>query len=100
MKKLIATGAVAALLLATASPAFAQDAIAVDDGVASGGDVHFFDASQSQTLSVTQQNTGDAIAAADDDSVAVAWIDQSLMVDQTQVNGGFHHHFGGFFFVN
>ena len=97
MKKLIATGAVTALMRATASPAFAQDADVGDDGVAVGGDVEFVDASQFQAAFALQANAGDASAVADDDSTAEASIDQSLTIDQSQSNGGFDD---GFFFVD
>ena len=55
-------------------------------------DVEVLDASQFQFAA--QVNTGDANAAADDESDASASIDQSL--DQSQVNGGFGD---GFFVV-
>jgi hypothetical protein len=82
MKKLVATGTVAALLLMGASPAFAQDALAVDDSVAQGGDVLFLDASQFQFAA--QGQFGDAVA--DDDGVARVHSDQSIV--QNQINAG------------
>lgn len=82
MKKLIATGAAAALLLMTASPALAQDALAVDDSVAQGGDVLFLDASQFQFAAQIQ--AGDAVA--DDEGVAIVASDQSIV--QNQANAG------------
>ena len=83
MKKMVAVGATAALLLMGASPAFAQDAIAVDDSVARGGDVLFGDASQFQFAA--QGQFGDAVA--DDEGVARVSSDQ--MITQNQVNAGF-----------
>lgn len=77
MKKLIAVGATAALLLGSTSPAFAQTVI--------GDDSLFVDASQVQLALAVQ--TGDANAAADDDSSAYAY--NGLYVDQYQFNGGF-----------
>ena len=83
MKKLVATGAVAVLLLAGgATPALAQDAVAVDDSVAQGGDVLFLDASQFQFAA--QGQFGDAVA--DDDAVATVSSDQSIT--QNQANAG------------
>ena len=82
MKKLVATGTVAALLLAFGSPALAQDAVAVDDSVAQGGDVLFLDASQFQFAA--QGQFGDAVA--DDDGVAIVASDQSIT--QNQANAG------------
>jgi hypothetical protein len=83
MKKMFAVGATAALMLAASSPAFAQDAVAVDDGVAQGGDVLFGDASQFQFAA--QGQFGDAVA--DDGGVAVVASDQGIT--QNQLNGGF-----------
>lgn len=82
MKKLVATGAVAALLLMGASPAIAQDAVAVDDSVAQGGDVLFLDASQFQFAAQVQ--AGDAVA--DDEGVAIVASHQSIV--QNQINAG------------
>ena len=82
MKKLVATGTVAALLLMGATPALAQDAVAVDDSVAQGGDVTFLDASQFQFAA--QGQFGDAVA--DDDGVAIVASDQSIV--QNQINAG------------
>jgi Zn finger protein HypA/HybF involved in hydrogenase expression len=83
MKKLIATGTVAAaLLFAVSSPALAQDAVAVDDSVATGGDVQFVDASQFQFA--LQAQFGDAVA--DDESIALVTSDQSIT--QSQANAG------------
>jgi len=83
MKKMVATGAVAALLvMGAATPALAQDAVAVDDSVALGGDVTFLDASQLQFAA--QGQFGDAVA--DDDAVATVSSDQSIT--QNQANAG------------
>ena len=77
MKKLVATGAVLAMIFASSSPAFAQTVI--------GDESLFVDASQVQLgLAV---NTGDANAAADDGSAAFA--SSSAFVFQGQFNGGF-----------
>ena len=82
MKKMVAVGATAALLLMGASPAFAQDAIAVDDSVARGGDVTFLFAPQLQFAA--QGQFGDAVA--DDDAVARVTSDQAIT--QNQANAG------------
>src|SRR3712207_3780834 len=83
MKKIIATGAAAALLaMGAASPALAQDAVAVDDSVAQGGDVTFLFAPQLQFAA--QGQFGDAVA--DDDAVATVSSDQSIT--QNQINAG------------
>jgi hypothetical protein len=98
MKKMFAVGAAAALMLAASSPAFAQDAVANDDSIATGGDVQFVDASQFQFA--LQAQFGDATAV--DDSVAVVASDQGIT--QNQFNGGFDDDFDGFddgfFFVD
>ncbi len=85
MKKLVATGAMLAMMLATTAPALAQDATVGDDGVATGGDVSYYDASQLQLALAIQE--GDATAEADDHSTAYAYND--LYIDQYQANGGF-----------
>lgn len=97
MKKMFAVGATAALMLAASSPAFAQDATAVDDSVATGGDVQFVDASQFQFA--LQAQFGDANAIGDE-NVAVVVSDQGIT--QNQFNGGFDDDFDddGFFFVD
>jgi hypothetical protein len=82
MKKLVAVGATAALMFMAASPAMAQDAVAVDDSVAQGGDVTFLFAPQVQFAA--QGQFGDAVA--DDDGVAIVASDQSIV--QNQVNAG------------
>ncbi len=82
MKKLVATGTVTVLMLAMASPAFAQ---------AVGGDVTrpFVDASQTQLAVGFQTNEGDATADASGvGSAAAAEIGQDLSIDQSQYNGG------------
>lgn len=95
MKKLLAMGTMVVLMLAVTSPAFAQDAIADDDSVATTDfSLTVVDASQFQAAGALQTNTGDVTATADDDSVADASIDQSLYIDQYQLNGGF----GGYYF--
>jgi hypothetical protein len=91
MRKLLATGTMLVLMIAAASPAFA-DAV--------GGDVtfRFWDASQTQAAAAAQAQHGDATATADSpagrfasaaDASADASIDQSLTIDQWQWNGGF-----------
>jgi hypothetical protein len=89
MKKLVATGTVAALLLAAATPALAQDAgnaVADDDSVATGGDVstdvQYVDASQ--FAFALQGQFGDAVA--DDDSTAT--VDSSQWITINQANAG------------
>ena len=82
MKKLVAVGATAALMFMAASPAMAQDAVAVDDSVARGGDVTFLFAPQLQFAA--QGQFGDAVA--DDDGVARVHSDQSIV--QNQINAG------------
>ena len=95
MKKLVATGTMALLMLAATSPASAQ-AIITDDGDDGNFNAQFVDASQFQVAVGLQVNTGDANAAADDGSFAAAEIDQSLSITQNQFNGGVD----GFFFVD
>jgi hypothetical protein len=85
MKKIVAVGATAALMFMAASPAMAQDAVAVDDSAAFGGDVTFLFAPQLQFAA--QGQFGDAVA--DDDGVAVVASDQGIT--QNQANGGFGH---------
>ena len=82
MKKMLAVGATAALLLTAASPAMAQDAFAVDDSEATGGDVTFLFAPQLQFAA--QGQFGDAVA--DDDGVARVSSDQWIV--QNQANAG------------
>jgi len=80
MKKLIATGAVAALLIASASPAAAQVTVAGDDN----DTAQYVDASQVQ-LAVGIQY-GDQNAAANDESEAYAT--NELSITQNQANAG------------
>ena len=80
MKKLIATGAAAALLFAAASPAAAQVTVAGDDNLSG----QFVDASQVQ-LAVGIQY-GDQNAAANDESEAYAT--NELSITQNQANAG------------
>lgn len=89
MKKLVATGAIAVLMLTATSPAFADTIVISDDGDDGNLNVEVFDASQFQVAGALQVNTGSAVAGADDDSFAAAGIDQSLSVTQFQFNGGF-----------
>jgi hypothetical protein len=80
MKKLIATGAVAALLIASASPAAAQVTVSGDDNIGA----QFVDASQLQVAVGAQ--FGDQNAAANDDSTAEATNELSIV--QNQANAG------------
>ena len=68
-------------MLAASFPSFAQVTVADDDNTSA----QFVDASQLQAA--VQLNTGDANAAANDESVAVATIDQGIT--QNQANVGF-----------
>ena len=79
MKKLMVLGAMLALMLVAAAPAFANHAV--------GGDVTIdvVDASQTQAAAATQTNEGDATAG---NLGSAAAIDQSLTIDQSQVNAG------------
>ena len=79
MKKLIATGVVAAVLLGSASPAMAQVTVAGDDNDAA----QYVDASQVQ-LAVGVQY-GDDNAAVDD---SVAGGGDMLSITQNQANAG------------
>ena len=90
MKKLIATGTMLAVMVAGAAPAFAD---------ATAGDVNlrFVDASQTQAAAALQINRGDTTATSRGvASAADASIDQSLSIDQRQVNGGFDNGFNNF----
>ena len=91
MRRLLATGTMLVLMIAAASPAFA-DAV--------GGDftLKVFDASQTQAAAALQTQHGDATATADAtagrfgsaaNATADASIDQSLDISQRQWNGGF-----------
>jgi hypothetical protein len=91
MRKLLATGTMLVLMIAAASPAFAN---------AVGGDfsVDFQSAPQFQFAAALQTQHGDTSATADStagrfasaaDASADASIDQSFTIDQWQWNGGF-----------
>ncbi|CAA9531651.1 MAG: hypothetical protein AVDCRST_MAG05-4481 [uncultured Rubrobacteraceae bacterium] len=80
MKKLIATGVVAAVLLGSASPAAAQVTVSGDDNIGA----QFVDASQVQLAVGIQE--GDANAAANDGSEAEA--SNELSITQNQANAG------------
>jgi hypothetical protein len=82
-------------MLAATSPAFADTIIVTDNGDDGNTNVQFVDASQFQAAAALQTNEGVAVAVADDGSTADASIDQSLSIDQGQINGGL----GGLFFV-
>lgn len=77
MKRLVALAAMTAMMLAFASPAVADTAV--------GGDVSltFVDCSQVQAAAATQTNEGDATAG---NLGSAAAIDQSLTIEQSQVN--------------
>ena len=78
MKRLMMVSLVVALILVATAPAFAN---------AVGGDVDldFVDASQTQAAAAAQIQRGDADAG---NLGSAAAIDQSLTIDQSQVNGG------------
>src|ERR671916_1237846 len=80
MRKVMLLAAMLAMVLAAAVPAFAQDAVAVDDSVAQGGDVQYVDCSQVQAA--LQGQYGDAVA--DDEAVAAVASEQGIT--QNQVN--------------
>jgi len=87
MKKLIATGTVAVLLLAGASsPAMAQVTSEVEGDDNDTFTAQFVDASQFQFA--LQAQFGDATATADDDSTAEATVDVSQDITQNQANAG------------
>ena len=86
MRKLIATGTVAALMLAAASPAMAQVTSEVEGDDNDTTTVQFVDASQFQFA--LQAQFGDATAEADDDSTAEASVDVSQSITQNQANAG------------
>jgi hypothetical protein len=81
MKKLVAIGAMLALMMMAAVPAFANH----NGAVAGDVDLRFVDASQTQAAAATQTNEGDATAG---DVGSAAAIDQSLTIEQSQVNAG------------
>lgn len=69
---------VVALILVLTAPAFA-------DAVAGDVTIDFVDASQTQAAAAAQVNEGDATAG---NLGSAAAIDQSLTIDQSQVNAG------------
>jgi hypothetical protein len=77
MKRLAVLATMLALMLVAAAPASAA--------TARGGDVNllFVDCSQVQAAAATQTNEGDATAG---DVASAAAIDQSLTIEQSQVN--------------
>ena len=78
MRKVMLLAAMLAMVLAAAVPAFAQDAVAVDDSVAQGGDVQYVDCSQVQAA--LQGQYGDAVA--DDEAVAAVASEQGITQNQ------------------
>jgi hypothetical protein len=78
MKKLVAIGAMLALMMMAAVPAFAS-------AVAGDVTLDFVDASQTQAAAATQTNEGDATAG---DVGSAAAINQELTIEQSQVNAG------------
>ena len=83
MKKLVAAGSIATMLLMAASPVLAQDAVAVDDSVAYGGDVTYLYAAQFQFAA--QGQYGDAVA----DDEGVATVSSYQAITQNQANAGY-----------
>lgn len=89
MRKLMVLAAMLAMMLVAASPAFAQ-ATAIDDS----SDVTFEDsfnvfAPQVAFVAGVQTNSGDANAAAIDNSAAAAVVVQDFELEVEQFNGGF-----------
>jgi hypothetical protein len=95
MRKLMLLAAMLAMVLVAAAPAMAQATVISNDSDGFDDDnFGLFDddfdnsstvvlnASQTQVADVSQVNTGDANAVADDGSVAVATVDQELFVEQ------------------
>ena len=83
MKKLAVTGAMLAIMVAGAVPAFA-------DATAGDVTVDFRSAPQFQFAAALQTQQGDTTSSARGVATAAdASIDQSLTVDQWQWNGGF-----------
>jgi hypothetical protein len=78
MKRLMLVSLVVALILVATAPAFAN-------AVGGDVDVDFVDASQTQAAAAAQIQRGDADAG---NLGSAAAIDQSLTIDQSQVNGG------------
>ena len=85
MRKVMLLAAMLAMVLAAAAPAFAQ-AVIEDDGDDGNTNVQYVDCSQVQAAAAAQGQYGDANAAADDESVAIANISQDLDITQNQVN--------------
>jgi LPXTG-motif cell wall-anchored protein len=83
--------AMLAMVLAAAAPALAQDAVAVDDSVAQGGDVQYVDCSQVQAA--VQGQYGDAVA--DDEAVAAVASDQGITQQQANACLGEGGNIGG-----
>jgi hypothetical protein len=79
MRKLIAIAMTLAMMVALAAPAFANTAVAGDV------DLRFVDASQTQAAAAVQINRGDAEAGRLGSAAA---IDQTLTIEQSQVNAG------------
>ncbi len=83
MKKLAVTGAMLALMVAGAVPAFA-------DATAGDVNVDVMRAPQFQFAAALQRQNGDTTATTHGVATAAdASIDQSLTIDQWQWNGGF-----------
>lgn len=78
MKRLAMVLVVVALIVVATAPAFAH-------AVAGDVTVDYVDASQTQAAAATQTNEGDATAG---NVGSAAAIDQSLTIDQSQVNAG------------
>ena len=78
MKRVVMVSMVVALILVATAPAFAN-------AVAGDVTLDFVDASQTQAAAAAQVNRGDADAG---NLGSAAAIDQSLTVDQSQVNAG------------
>lgn len=83
--------AMLAMVLAAAAPALAQDATAVDDSVAQGGDVQYVDCSQ--VAAAVQGQYGDAVA--DDEAVAAVASEQGITINQANACLGEGGNIGG-----
>jgi len=79
MRKIVATGAMLAIMAVGASPAFADLAVGGDV------DVEFLDASQTQAAAALQTNRGDADAG---NLGSAASVEQDFTIEQSQVNAG------------
>lgn len=77
---------VSAVFLAALAPAVFAQAETRDDGDDGNASVQYVDCSQVQIVFANQGQYGDANAAADDESEAVAEISQELNISQNQVN--------------